>query len=205
MLDVQKNKEEFIKLYKENISRKGSKELLKYLEQTDFFTAPASSAYHLNEEGGLCKHSLNVYYRLHKTLKDEFGENYLNDLQSIDKEGIAIISLLHDICKANYYKLEMRNVKDENGKWIQKPYYKIDEQLHYGHGSKSVFIIQQFMQLYLDEALAIRYHMGGMEYPNANFIEPNVTAVYNDFPMSIFLHLADLQASYIDERIIKDE
>ena len=205
MLDVQKNKEEFIKLYKENITRKGNKELLKYLEQTDFFIAPASSTYHLNEEGGLCKHSLNVYYRLNKILKDEFGENYLNDLQSIDKEGIAIVSLLHDICKANYYKLEMRNVKDENGKWIQKPYYKIDEQLHYGHGSKSVFIIQQFMQLYLDEALAIRYHMGGMEYPNANFIEPNVTAVYNDFPISIFLHLADLQASYIDERIIKDE
>lgn len=204
MLDVEKNKKEFIRLYKENITRKGSKELLKYLEETDFFTAPASSVYHLNEEGGLCQHSLNVYNRLHKILRDEYGEDYLNTLDITDKEGIAIIGLLHDICKANYYKLEMRNVK-ENGTWIQKPYYKVEEQLHYGHGSKSVFIIQQFMQLYLDEAMAIRYHMGGMEYPNANFIEPNITSVYNDFPMTLFIHLADLQASYLDERIIKDE
>lgn len=202
MLDIQKNKEEFINLYTTNITRKGSKNLLKYLEETDFFSAPASSVYHLNEEGGLCKHTLNVYYRLHRILENEYGDKYL---ELIDNEGIAIIALLHDICKANYYKLEMRNVKDENGKWIQKPYYKVDEQLHYGHGSKSVFIIQQFMQLYLDEAMAIRYHMGGMEYPNANFIEPNVTAVYNDYPMALFVHLADLEASYIDERIDKNE
>ena len=76
------------------------------------------------------------------------------------------------------------------------------EKFHFGHGAKSVYIIQNFMQLDLDEASAVRYHMGGMEIPGV--IEPNVTAVYNEFPLALYTHLADMMASYVDERIINE-
>ena len=202
MIDLVENKKQFLKLYNKYITRTGAKDLLLWIEGTDFFEAPASSMYHLNEAGGLCQHSLNVYNRLNKILRDEYGEKYAEQFHGM--ETIAIVSLLHDLCKANFYVEEMRNVKID-GKWEQVPYYKVKEDFHFGHGAKSVYIIQNFMPLDLDEASAIRYHMGGMEYPNANFIEPNITDVYNDFPLALFTHMADLQSAYIDEKVTKDE
>lgn len=202
MINEKKNKELFIELYNKYITRNGAKELLEWIEGTDFFEAPASASFHLNERGGLCQHSLNVFKRLCKILKDEYGDKYPEYFNGM--ESIAIVALLHDICKADYYVEELRNVKID-GKWEQVPFYKVKEKFHFGHGSKSVYIIQNFMLLDLDEASAIRYHMGGMEYPNANFIEPFVTEVYNDYPLALYVHMADLSASYIDERIIKDE
>lgn len=200
MINIEENKQEFIRLYNEYIKRDGADQLLEWIKGTDFFTAPASSVYHLAEDGGLCQHSLNVFQRLNKILGDEYGSEYPDLFNGM--ETIAIVSLLHDLCKADYYVKEMRNVKDDKGNWIQVPYYKVDERFHFGHGAKSVYIIQNFMQLDLDEASAIRYHMGGMEIPNV--VEPNVTAVYNDYPLALYAHLADMQATYIDERIIKD-
>lgn len=201
MIDVIANKKEFLKIVKTHIKRKGIKELLEWLEGTDFFEAPASSVYHLNEKGGLCQHTLNVYARLHKILENEYGPEY--DKVFGDMETLAIVALFHDVCKADFYVEELRNVKI-NGNWEQVPFYKVKEKFHFGHGAKSVYIVQSFMEIFLDEATAIRYHMGGMEYPNANFIEPNITEVYNDYPLTLYLHMADLQASYIDERIVKE-
>lgn len=201
MIDINANKKEFVDIYKKYIKREGSEQLLQWIEGTDFFTAPASSTYHLAEDGGLCQHSLNVFKRLNEILKNEYGDNYAELFNGM--ETIAIVSLLHDLCKADYYVKEMRNTKDDKGNWIQIPYYKVQERFHFGHGAKSVYIIQNFMQLDLDEASAIRYHMGGMEIPNT--VEPNVTAVYNDYPLALYTHLADMYASYVDERIIRND
>lgn len=197
MIDIEANKQEFISLYNKYIKREGSKELLSWIEATDFFSAPASANYHLAVDGGLCEHTLNVFHRLCSILQKEFGDNYFERFNGM--ESIAIVSLLHDLCKAEYYSKEMRNTKDERGNWIQVPYFKVNEKFHYGHGSKSVFIIQNFMPLDLDEASAIRYHMGGFEVPGQ--IDPDVTPVFNDFPLALFTHLADMEATYIDERI----
>ena len=196
-MDIQANKQKFIELYKKHIKREGAIQLLEWIEGTDFFTAPASSVFHLSEDGGLCMHSINVFNRLNKILKDEYGDNYAEMFNGM--ETIAIVSLLHDLCKADYYVKELRNTKDDKGNWIQVPYFKIDERFHFGHGAKSVYIIQNFMQLDLDEASAIRYHMGGFEIPGA--VEPDVSAVYNDYPLSLYIHLADMEATYIDERV----
>lgn len=196
MINLEENKKQFIALYKEFIKRDGADQLLEWISGTDFFEAPASSNYHLAEDGGLCQHSLNVFNRLNKILKTEYGDNYAEGFNGM--ETIAIVSLLHDLCKADYYVKELRNTKDDKGNWIQVPYYKVDERFHFGHGSKSVYIIQNFMQLDLDEASAIRFHMGGLEIPNT--VEPNVTAVYNDYPLALYTHLADMAATYIDER-----
>lgn len=194
--EIEKNKTEFINTFKQNIKREGANELLDYLEKSDFFEAPASTKYHLAEEGGLCQHTLNVHKRLHKLLKDNYGEDYLT---KFDIESLTLVSLLHDICKVHFYKKDFKNTKVD-GQWVKEPIYVVDERLHYGHGTKSVFMIQQFLKLYLDEALAIRYHMGGLEYGYANFVEPNVGDIYDEYPLALYLHMADLEATYIDDK-----
>lgn len=180
---IDKNKEEFLNIVNTYIKRDGIDKFLNWLNGTDFFTAPASTQYHLAERGGLCQHTLNVYRRLNKFLKDELGENYQD---TYSQETIAIVALFHDICKANCYVESTRNVKDHNGEWQQVPIYKFEEKLKYGHGTKSVFILQQFIKLSLDEALAIRYHMGGMEYNFCNFVEPGVSEAYTNSRLALF-------------------
>ena len=125
-------REEFIALYQERITRRGADKLLDWMTKTDFFTAPASTRYHLACAGGLMEHSAHVYYRLRKVVSSEYG-----DESPYSEETLAVCGLLHDLCKVNFYKEDIRNVK-ENGVWVQKPYYTVDEQLPYGHGEKSV-------------------------------------------------------------------
>ena len=130
-------KQEFLDLYDKYIKRDGADELKKYLMKSDFFTAPASSKYHCNHEGGLCEHSVNTFYRLLKNVQNEYGKDWE---KVYSYETIAICGLLHDLCKIDFYKLDYRNVK-ENGEWVKKPWYTREELLPYGHGEKSVYII----------------------------------------------------------------
>ncbi len=87
-------KEEFIGIYTEKIKREGADKLLDFLEnKSDFFTAPASTRYHNAFEGGLLRHSLNVYkclcaYMERDRVKTEYG-------LSASDESIAIAALLH--------------------------------------------------------------------------------------------------------------
>jgi len=188
---IEQNKEDFINTLKNNVKREGVDKLIEWLETTDFFTCPASSRFHLSEEGGLCQHSLNVFERLEKLMITEYGEDGYNP------ETVAICGLLHDICKVNYYKVEMRNVK-EDGVWVQKPYYTVDDQLPYGHGEKSVYIINGFFRLTREEAIAINWHMGGFDTRvQGGSIDYN--KAYNKYPLAVLLHIADLEATFLDE------
>lgn len=177
-------KDEFIKIYTDNIHREGADKLLKWLETTDFFTAPASTKYHGAHEGGLCEHSVNVYNR------------FVCD----NPESRAICGLLHDICKANFYKTSTRNVKNEQtGAWEKQPFYQVDDQLPYGHGEKSIYIISGFMRLTREEAMAIRWHMGGFDdaVKGGSYA---ISGAFDKFPLALMLHVADLEATYIDEK-----
>ena len=188
-------KEEFIKIFQDNIKREGADRLLKWLESSDFFTAPASSRFHLSEEGGLCRHSVNVYKRLLNNVHAEFG----NDRQKYySDETLAICGLLHDICKVNYYKTEYRNQKDESGAWIKVPFYKVEEKFPFGHGEKSVFLINQFIKLDVTEAIAINWHMGGFDM-RVQGGSQSISEAYDKFDLAIMLHVADLEATYLDE------
>lgn len=171
-------KENFVKIYNENIHRDGSGELLGWLERSDFFTAPASAKYHSSHEGGLCEHSVNVYNR------------FICD----NPESRAICGLLHDVCKANFYKSDIRNVKNESGTWEKVPYYAIEEKFPFGHGEKSVFLIERFMKLTVEEAVAIRFHMGEFESCKST------PEAFRKYPLALMLHIADMQATFIDER-----
>lgn len=181
-------KERFIELLRLT-KRPGIESLINYLENdTDFFTAPASTKFHLSVKGGLLEHSLNVY----EELKNECG--FYDD--NVPSE-IIIVSLLHDICKANYYKISFRNVKNEEGKWEQVPYYSTDDEFPIGHGEKSVIMIQRFIDLTDREILAIRWHMGGFE-PKDNYTY--LSNAFNKSELAVELHIADLKATYLREK-----
>ena len=188
-------KNEFIKIYNENIKREGAKALLDWLLTTDFFIAPASTKFHSCHESGLLEHSLNAYKRFKKLLISEYGENYS---EKISEESIALIALLHDICKVNMYKQEMRNVKVD-GNWIQVPYYTVEDTLPYGHGEKSVYMISGFMRLTREESMAINWHMGGFDTRVLGGSYSLSSAFYS-YPIALLFHSADVQATYLDEK-----
>ncbi len=184
-------KDEFIEIYTQNIKREGSAELLEWLQKTDFFTTPASSKFHCACEQGLVMHSLSVYHTL---MEKHFEPDKDNP------ESFAICALLHDLCKAQFYKVSFRNVKnDETGVWEKKPFYAVDDQFPYGHGEKSVFLIERFMRLKTSEAMAIRWHMGGFDEAarGGSFA---ISHAYEKYPLAVKLHLADLESTYLREK-----
>lgn len=187
-------KEQFIQIYTKNINRDGSDKLLEFLEKSDFFTAPASTRFHGAYEGGLLQHSLNVYecltdFLARPRVKERYGLNPTT-------ETTAIIALLHDVCKVNFYTVQMRNSKNEKtGQWEKVPYYTIDDRLPYGHGEKSVYMISGFIRLSREESMAIRWHMGfsGIEDKNT------IGKALEMFPLAFALSVADMEASYFLE------
>lgn len=183
-------KEEFLKIYKDNIKRDGAESFLNYLLKTDFFIAPASTRFHGSHEGGLLEHSLNVYHCLKDYLERERTKSLYR--MNYSEETIALCALLHDVCKVDFYKVDYRNAKNEQGVWEKVPYYTIDDRLPYGHGEKSVYIISGFMRLTREEAFAIRYHMGfsGIEDKNS------IGKAFEMFPLAFALSVADMEASY---------
>ena len=191
-------KEEFIEIFKEKVTRPGADALLNYLEnKSDFFTAPASARYHLACEGGLCEHSLNVYH----CLVDYLQRERVQELYGLEysEESVAVVALLHDLCKANFYKKGTRNVKnDETGKWEKVPSYSVEDMFPYGHGEKSVFLIERFMKLKVEEAVAIRWHMGGFDdaVRGGSFA---MSGAFEKYPLAVKLHISDLEATYLME------
>lgn len=188
---------EFLRIYKENITREGGDELLKYLENSDFFTAPASAKFHSAHEGGLVEHSVKAYYRYMQLLETEYEDEY-QEKANITPESAAIIALLHDLCKVNFYKIEYRNFKNEFGEWEKRPYYTVEDTLPYGHGEKSVYMISGFMKLKREEAMAINWHMGGFDARVLGGSYGLSDAFYK-YPAALLFHIADMQATYLDE------
>lgn len=192
-------KDRFIQLYQAFVKRPGSDKLLAWLETTDFFEAPASTRFHLSRPGGLVEHSVHVYERLRALfIAEKERADLCAGITSQEEETIAICGLLHDVCKANFYTVEMRNRKNEQGQWEKYPYYVVDDQLPYGHGEKSVYIISGFMKLTREEAMAIRWHMGfsDTDFKGGGF---SVGNAFGKFPLAVLMHIADLQATYLDE------
>ncbi len=176
-------KEEFLNLLK-SVNRDGMDRLISWIEKTSFFTDPASANHHGAFNGGLVKHSLNVYNRL----KELVG----------DSDSVKIIGLLHDVCKIGSYEIAYRNVKDENGVWNQVEYFKHKkEAFAFGHGEKSVYMISTFIKLKKEEALAIRWHMGAYEPKEMyNYLGEAIS----ECPLIIYTHTADMLATYVDEK-----
>lgn len=186
-MDHQKNKEQFIEICKATIHRDGIDALLDYLDKSDFFTAPASTKYHGACVGGLCAHSLNVYNELVRLVE------FYNPTE-VTQETIAIVALFHDLCKVNLYGVEKRNRKNDEGKWETYDAFVTNEKFCFGgHGSKSVFIIQNYMRLTAEEGASINAHMSCWSG------DTSVGKTYEQFPLAWLTHVADEAATFIIE------
>lgn len=176
----------FVKAYRGYIHRAGAAELLEWLRnETDFFSAPASTKHHLAHPGGLVEHSFNVFTELWGAIAD-YGDGG-------SMEGIAICGLLHDICKANYYAV---NYKQDPEGGIS--HYSVKDKLPMGHGEKSVYLIQKFMRLTDEEALAIRWHMGAWD-DAVRGGSRGLNEAMKVSPLVYELHAADMRATHILE------
>lgn len=189
-------KEDFIRLYTQYIKRPGATDLLVWLESSDFFSAPASTRFHGCYEGGLCEHSVNVWEELVRLLK-AYPEI------RVTSETAAIISLLHDLCKIGCYKPEIKSRKtgrtkrDGKPEWEDYIGYTFSEDFCYGgHGSKSVYLAQKYLNLTDQEAVAINCHMGFSDRSPGDF---SLGSAYEKYPLAWLLHVADESATYMRE------
>ena len=216
---IENNKKTFIKLVEEiNIEGMLKKELLNFLEKSDFFIAPASTMFHAAYPGGLCEHSLNVYYNL-LTLVDQFAsslEFHEDDkgnaeevlVRHFSEDTLKIVALFHDISKANYYEFYMKNVntgeKDEKGKdiWIQVPNFKVrdgsERFVGVNHEVNSYIIISRYIPLSEDELIAICNHHCCTGDGNVN---RDLSYILDKHPLATLLHMADFVSTYITENI----
>lgn len=191
-------KNEFKSIVDAKISRDGIEDLMQWLEGTDFFTAPASTRFHGSYAGGLVEHSLAVYKRM-----VQFADYYDQEVYGAERdhnwseETLAIVALFHDFCKIGTYKTELRWRKDAQQRWEQYPTYKKEEDFNFGgHGSKSLYLIQNFLSLEPQEAVAINCHMGQFD----STIYSNPSPAFEQFPLAWLLHIADEAATYIDHK-----
>ena len=170
--DVGEQKQEFIHLLS-FVERDGVQSLLEWLESTDFYAAPASTKYHGAYAGGLLEHSLNVFRRLVKRCP------------AADMDTLAITALLHDVCKIHLYE------KTEDG-------YRHNEQFPIGHGEKSVILILRHMPLTDEEITAISWHMGAFD--SRAGAGRSLSQAWEKCPLALHLHLADMEATWFDEK-----
>jgi len=203
--EIKANKDRYIALCRQHIKRDGLENILAYLDKTDFYTAPSSTAFHLNEEGGLCKHSLNVFDTLCQ-LNEHVAKPHIEDgsspfTQTIPVESLAIAALFHDICKVKIYHNKKRWKKDENERWVSYPGYEVKDEFPFGHGEKSCLMLSWYMRLNPEEMLAIRWHMGLYDIgENGSQQRMAFYAASDKYPLVSLLQAADYLSSKLAEK-----
>lgn len=195
-IQVKENKNRFIYLIR-SVNRENSniEDLVNWLEnRSDFFEAPASTQYHCSYKGGLCEHSLNVYDTMCKLV------NTFNI--KCNEDSIKILALLHDISKANYYEVWYRNVKDDNGKWIQEANYRTKDfrfRFNLGnHEQNSEYIVRTFFDLSAEESAAILSHHAGMSFDSSKM---DFSTIFNMYDLASLLHTADFLSTFLIEKL----
>ncbi len=184
------------------VNRPGMDKLLAYIRQSDFYTAPASTKYHLSCEGGLLQHSLNVLDALRGLLVENTEDGTYEYkvagrvIEKIPADSVIIMALLHDICKTHFYTTSLRNVKNEQtGRWEKVPYYTVKDKMPLGHGDKSVMIIKQYISMTVKEMYAIWWHMGFADASDTR----TLGSALDTYPIIWALHTADTLASHAME------
>jgi len=188
------------------IHRHGIDKLMAFIRKSDFYTAPASTRFHLSCEGGLLQHSLNVLDAMRCMMTkesdglDESGNPKIKyhytvagqTVATIPEESLIIIALLHDICKTYFYTTSTRNVKNEKtGKWEKAPFYTVSDKMPLGHGAKSAMIVKQYIELTTPEMYAIWWHMGFTDATDTR----TLTQAIEQYPIILAAHTADMMAS----------
>lgn len=177
--------------------REGIENLIDWCRESDLYVSPASTRYHGSYAGGLVDHCLNVYDNLYNLVN--FTKQLYPNTDWVSKKSMILVALLHDLCKVNTYVPGTRNVKnEETGQWEKVDIFKREPLLAMGHAGKSIFIIQQFIQLTPQEAQAIYWHMGGFDISNYNTLNEMGQAFKENF-LAFMLHQADMMSTYVTE------
>lgn len=198
---TKKERIEKFKAIMEKVERKGIDRLSTWLiDESDYFTCPASPSHHNNYEGGLFDHCVNV---------TEFAlsvNNYVvkrHQQEAISQKSIIIVCMFHDLCKVGTYEKGEKWGKDERNKWQKYPCYVYKGNVPLGHGEKSLYITGKFLELTDDEALAIRWHMGFIE-PGVHFGYP-AGMQFNDAMdvsnLTRLVQVADLASGMVEKTI----
>lgn len=167
------------------IDRKGMGELLNYMDDNDFFNAPASKSHHQNYPGGLAEHSLGVLLRTLTELKTVSGNN-----ANIKTESIILSALLHDLCKIDQYIIEG---EIKSGDRVTGYMISSNHNANWDHAEKSIRLATQFISLNDEELAAIRYHMG--IYKKDYSWEEFGNAI-KKYPLVYLIHVADMKDTY---------
>ena len=188
--DIEKGKKRFLALLNEISSeRKGIEPLVAWLEKGDFFFAPLTANQRGAYKGGLLEHSLNVYMAYMMLFAQD------NDPFS----SVVLITLLHKLCRCGYFKLEQRTQLNEKGKWEKVPTYVVEDKFPLGGGEKSIYLIERFVRLKPEEAIAIRWHMGGFDAAAQNSSE-TISTAFDKYPLAAKLHAAYMYAAHIPQK-----
>ncbi|HBI58083.1 MAG: HD family phosphohydrolase [Duncaniella sp.] len=194
-------KEEFLELLR-STERPGVEDVIQYIDELGFFTAPASAGHHLNTEGGLVEHSLNT---CKAALKVWEGMKELDPTleKEVTRDSVIIAALLHDVCKSDIYYRSVKKRKNSLGQWEDSEGYKVSfKNFPMGHGEKSVILVLcGGIELSDAEMLAIRWHMGAWGL-NLNSYEEvrNYDTAHKRYPLVSIIHTADTLAASIMER-----
>lgn len=171
--------------------REGMCDLLKYMEQCGFFTAPCSGGNHLACEFGLVHHTRNVMEYAEKIGTALLGKTAYKKIQ----ESVVIAAALHDLgkmgqfAKANYIPNVLKSGKVSE----TKPYTTNPDLLKVSHEIRSVAIASMFIDLTEEEQFAILYHNGLYSNVGRYDLQGSETPLY------MIIHFADLWVSRVTE------
>ena len=171
--------------------REGVENLIQWIrEETDFYSAPASTKGHGSFEGGLLVHSLSVYRLL---------GNFSKNIKEVNPTSVIVVGLLHDLCKVNFYIKTVRNVKiPGERRWEEVQGYGIEDSMPLGHGEKSVYMAMKHIDLTDEEAMAIRLHMSGYDDAARGYVGGMAqSAAYRMYPLAAAVAIADMYDTYI--------
>ena len=198
---IEQNRQKFVELLK-STERDGVEYIIEDLDAWGFFTSPASSNQHLNYEGGLAEHSLNVY-EMAVMLREQIIARRPDLKSRFPMDSIIISSLLHDVCKSRIYRKVTRRKRDAIGANETYETFEVDySDLPIGHGEKSVImILRSGMYLEDDEVTAIRWHMSAWDLPFQSYeMTKSLNVARDRCPLSSLIHSADTLAANIIER-----
>lgn len=210
---MEKNKQDFISLLK-SVNREGANVdgLIKKLDASGFFTAPASTKYNCAYEGGLVEHCLDVFYNMRRMAENK----HLIEEGIVPYESIVITALLHDMYKMNFYEVYYQNKKvysdygskkDDGGRfdWVAvKGYGVVDAKDRFLYGTNqetSEYMVRKYIPLTLEESVAIIRSNSSV----VGTLDNGTPDIFNRYPLSVLLYLADVMSCYIDESTDREE
>lgn len=161
------------------------------MDRKGFWSAPCSGGYHLCVEGGLAKHSLNVYKHAHAIAKALLSEKEYEEM----KNSITVVSLLHDLGKTGDFGMPLYtpNILKSGKQSTAKPFTRNESLLPISHATTSIILLREAgFPLTQDEMFAIRYHDGLYERENSSLQG-------HETPLYLILHDADMWASRVSE------